>query len=88
MNFLRDIEHNEILVAVGEVAGIPLVEVVCELGLRVILRSNPAVLVADTAGVAVEHYAENATRLHSIPGTRFHMNLAGIGETVVSPGYS
>ena len=58
---LCDVEHDEVLVEIVEVAGIPLIEVVGELGLGVIVGSNPGIEVGYTKGIPVKHDAENTS---------------------------
>ena len=83
---LRSVEHNEVLVAVGEIAGIPLVEVVGEVRLGIVHGVNPGVLVADAAGFVVEHDPEDASGLDSMPAAGLDMNFGGVGEAVVGAG--
>lgn len=86
MTGLRNVEHDEVLVAVVEVAGIPLVEVVGELRLAVALSFDPAVLVADTESIAIEHHAENAGSLDDVAVAALEVNFAGARERIVETG--
>lgn len=80
---LRDKEHDEVLVEVVEVAGIPLVEIVGELRFGVVVRGDSGVLGHDTEGVAVEHDTENTGHSLSVAGGRGAVHLASGIESIV-----
>lgn len=83
---LRGVEHHEVLVAVGEVAGIPLVEVVGELSLGIVLSRHAAVLVADTEGITVEHDGKNTPGLHGVAGAGLAVHLGSAREGEIGAG--
>ena len=83
---LRGVEHHEVLVAVGEVAGIPLVEVVGELSLGIVLSRHAAVLIADAERITVKHDGEDTAGLHGVAGAGLAVHLGSARESEVSAG--
>ena len=83
---LRDVEHDEVLVEIVEVAGIPLIEVVGELCLGVIVGSNPRIEVGYTKGITVEHDTENTSYGLLVAGSGGDIDLGNGIESIVFSG--
>lgn len=82
---LRNVEEHEVLVEIIEVPRILLVEVVGELGLRVVLGSNALVVVHDAQSVAVEDSANDSTDgLGRAARSGDSLDGADVGEGIAS----
>lgn len=83
---LSNEEHNEVLVEIVEVAGIPLVEVVGELGFAVVVRGDARILGHDAEGVSVKHDSKNTGHSLRVTVNGGTVHLAGIGKGEVRTG--